>query len=83
MANESNDSFSQDPLMIVDTKFEEENKENIQNLENTNNNLGEDESIRNVEIVGSTIEKIVNDCQKDPYSKDSNIIETSTTINHV
>ena len=66
--------------MIVDTKFEEENKENIQNLENTNNNLGEDVSIRNVEIVGSTIEKVVDDCQKDSYSKDSNIIETSTTI---
>ena len=69
--------------MIVDTKLDDENKENCSfqsNLENTNNNvLGEDETLRNVEIVGSKNEKIVNESQKESDAINSNLLETTTS----
>ena len=69
--------------MIVDTKLDDENKENCSfqnNLENTNNNiLGEDETLRNVEIVGSKVEKIVHESQKETYAINPNISETTTS----
>jgi hypothetical protein len=68
-------------LMIVDSKLDDENKENhiVHNLENINNNLAEVETPRNVEIVGSTLEEIGNDCQKDSISKPGPILEPRET----
>jgi hypothetical protein len=67
--------------MTVDTKLDDENKENniVHNLENINNNLAEDETPRNVEIVGSILEEIGNDCQKDSISKPGPILEPRET----
>lgn len=67
--------------MIVDTKLDDENKENyiVQNLENLNNNLEEDETTRNVGIVGSTVKEITNDCQKDSILKSRTVLETTKT----
>ena len=83
LSKEVNDSISYNSLMIVDTKLDDENKENCSfqsNLENTNNNVqGEDETLRNVEIVGSKNEKIVNESQKESDAINSNLLETTTS----